>query len=807
MRHKDRHRVPPSAPSSRRVTVPKLSTHVRKKAQSKRCAVFSCAQQPAGHASETVFMDSRKRKTPTGDPHEPSRQNVPAKRGRRSESAGGTIILDAAPPRPTYKKPGARTLAKRKQQPRRTSALERLNAAILCGALWHKECQSTLKSLPDTIGVSFASVDEYVATFEPLLHEEAREAVKSAWSDNCDLGNNWEVGVDGAKAVGEGWVHLELNLQKKPPGRERQLPVPGSVVVLSSFRPPKKQPMEAVQKLVNKDVSMGGAVVGTRGKRAVQRREGRGAQNCTAHGIVAGIVGPPVRNGSDKIKIHLYPACSAHAGSEDAPCKAALQLLRPQGRPWYMTPGGSLITQQRECEALDSLNKIKFLSAILHPENELKVSLNDLPRKWPNEVGEGLHNYVKNRYDSAQSDAIAMCTAHFATAPSGPTVSSSSIESKEKQALPIALIQGPPGTGKTHTVIGVLNLWHLVQFQRYYERVVEQYRHSSGTSTNAGEWDNLMGLMKTGERRTSQRPRILVCAPSNAATDELLGRILKAGFSDAEGRRYFPNVVRVGSEDAPVSDAVKAVWLETLVSAFMKKEKSEWDRRFRTLVGRKKSLCDDIAGMEMRMQHTPGQLDELASGLISALERKEKLDLELQRLEIVQPLIHGAQRGEKEVREELGLSYLNSAEMVFTTLSSTSKKIFFKAKRGFETVLIDEAAQANEVSALQPLVHGCSQCVLVGDPQQLPATVLSQRAKELQLERSLFERLQLAGCPVEVLTVQYRMHPQIRQFPSAYFYGNALEDGPDIKNDSFTGILCPWASQTICCLRCGKWAA
>ena len=34
------------------------------------------------------------------------------------------------------------------------------------------------------------------------------------------------------------------------------------------------------------------------------------------------------------------------------------------------------------------------------------------------------------------------------------------------------------------------------------------------------------------------------------------------------------------------------------------------------------------------------------------------------------------------------------------------------------------------------------QVVLVGDPQQLPATLFSQRAKEVQLERSMFERLQ-----------------------------------------------------------------
>ena len=76
----------------------------------------------------------------------------------------------------------------------------------------------------------------------------------------------------------------------------------------------------------------------------------------------------------------------------------------------------------------------------------------------------------------------------------------------------------------------------------------------------------------------------------------------------------------------------------------------------------------------------------------------------------------------------------------------------------------------------------------MGDPQQLPATVKSAKGKELELERSLFERLQRAGCPVKMLSVQYRMHPEIRQFPSDYFYGGRLEDGwatialPFLKN-------------------------
>ena len=208
-----------------------------------------------------------------------------------------------------------------------------------------------------------------------------------------------------------------------------------------------------------------------------------------------------------------------------------------------------------------------------------------------------------------------------------------------------------------------------------------------------------------------------------------------------------------------------------------------------------------------------------------------------------------------QIREALELSLVMEAEMVFTTLSSTGRKVFSKLQSGhFETVLIDEAAQASEVTTLQALTFGCqryllrhyryflastygvvptlqakassaitvtsssfeSDCrlqfykigvksmmevlynlevdlmvfhrlkirvpsccrvVLVGDPQQLPATILSQKGKDLMLDRSLFERLEKAGCPVHTLQVQYRMHPFIREFPSRYFYENALKDG------------------------------
>jgi len=40
------------------------------------------------------------------------------------------------------------------------------------------------------------------------------------------------------------------------------------------------------------------------------------------------------------------------------------------------------------------------------------------------------------------------------------------------------------------------------------------------------------------------KPRLLVCAPSNAAADELLQRVMTSGFTGNDGRVYFPSVVR-----------------------------------------------------------------------------------------------------------------------------------------------------------------------------------------------------------------------------------------------------------------------
>ena len=133
---------------------------------------------------------------------------------------------------------------------------------------------------------------------------------------------------------------------------------------------------------------------------------------------------------------------------------------------------------------------------------------------------------------------------------------------------------------------------------------------------------------------------------------------------------------------------------------------------------------------------------------------------------------------QKEIRrmeDVMTASVLDDAEVICATTIGCGHRLL--ESRKFPIVLMDEATQATEPSALVPIVKGCRQLILVGDHQQLPPTVLSRRAEKGGLNRSLFDRLIACGLGSVMLTTQYRMHPVLREFPSARFYDNRLEDG------------------------------
>lgn len=72
----------------------------------------------------------------------------------------------------------------------------------------------------------------------------------------------------------------------------------------------------------------------------------------------------------------------------------------------------------------------------------------------------------------------------------------------------------------------------------------------------------------------------------------------------------------------------------------------------------------------------------------------------------------------------------------------------------------------------------------MGDPIQLPATVISKRAVSHGYDVSLFKRLQAAGYPVQVLDTQYRMHPAICKFPSKQFYAGGVKTGEGVADQT-----------------------
>jgi superfamily I DNA and/or RNA helicase len=151
------------------------------------------------------------------------------------------------------------------------------------------------------------------------------------------------------------------------------------------------------------------------------------------------------------------------------------------------------------------------------------------------------------------------------------------------------------------------------------------------------------------------------------------------------------------------------------------------------------------------------------------------------------------QHNKKELRRlerEMIASVLDSAEVICSTNIGSGHRIL--DGRRFPIVLMDEATQAIEPSALIPISKGCRQLVLVGDHRQLPPTVISKKAEHGGLGRSLFERLIDVGIQTNLLDVQYRMHPVLREYPSARFYDDRLKDGCSAsERPSPAGILWP----------------
>ena len=245
-----------------------------------------------------------------------------------------------------------------------------------------------------------------------------------------------------------------------------------------------------------------------------------------------------------------------------------------------------------------------------------------------------------------------------------------------------------------------------------------------------GKTTTLVEAINEALMRESQ---VLVCAQSNMAVDWISEKLVDRGV----------NVLRIGNPTR-VNDKMLGF---------------TYERRFEAHADYPQLWAIRKAIRELRRQKKG---------------RDERFHQKMERLKS-----HAA---ELEIR--INTEIFGEARVIASTLVGAAHRLL--EGRRFETVFIDEAAQALEAACWIPL-RRASRVILAGDHCQLPPTVKSMVALKGGLGKTLMERLvEIKPTCVTLLQTQYRMHEQIMRFSSDYFYGGKVETAPQIK---YRGIL------------------
>ncbi|KAK8967609.1 putative helicase MAGATAMA 3 [Platanthera guangdongensis] len=507
---------------------------------------------------------------------------------------------------------------------------------------------------------------------------------------------------------------------------------------------------------------------------------------------------------------------------------------------WFLNKVMNITSQLREFQALSSLNVVPMLPIILNPVDH-SLGHTEPQKVDLSKLSQSMQEMFKSSFNSSQLWAISVA-----------------IRAQTSRKFELSLIQGPPGTGKTRTIVAIISaLLSLQRVSKNYSCAVLSDRnreintlpnsrtHITHSAEVARAWQGAAfakQLLKDTEKGSSiprdsfLKGRVLICAQSNAAVDELVSRISE-GLCGNDGKLYKPFIVRVGNAKTVHPNSLP-FFIDTLVELRLTEDRTAVRNAdggndssietSNTLRSKLEKLVESIQHYESkRVKAKDGVADSKAvtgDDMSNKVDIYEMSDTEMgaklsnlyrEKRKIYQDLAY-AQAKEKKTSEEsralkhkIRKSILREAEIVVTTLSgcggdlygvcyestSSSNSGRFTDQCFFDVVVVDEAAQALEPATLIPLQllkSSGAKCVMVGDPKQLPATVLSSVASKFLYECSMFERLQRAGYPVILLTEQYRMHPEICSFPSSHFYDNKLLNGVDAasKSAQFHGHTC-----------------
>ncbi len=240
------------------------------------------------------------------------------------------------------------------------------------------------------------------------------------------------------------------------------------------------------------------------------------------------------------------------------------------------------------------------------------------------------------------------------------------------------------------------------------------------------------------EELVKRGKKILITAPSNTAVDNLCKKVIASKIS----------LLRVGNEEKVAPEVIPYT-----IDAYLDSGKAA---QYGQSLKKQIQKAEQVANRYIR-NYTKEAADERRSA------RKELRELQKE----LRKLAHDSE-------EQL----IESSSVIAGTPVGLFNEL--SKNQSFDVIIMDEAGQA--LAPLTWLVASFGKkLVLCGDPQQLPPVVLSTKAIQLGLNKSLLETVSEFQEPV-LLNEQYRMSPEIVSVINPYFYQGRLETAAGIPS-------------------------
>ena len=294
------------------------------------------------------------------------------------------------------------------------------------------------------------------------------------------------------------------------------------------------------------------------------------------------------------------------------------------------------------------------------------------------------------------------------------------------------LIHGPFGTGKTRTLVELIS------------------------------------------QETRQGHKVLATAESNAAVDNILERLMdnkklnltRLGHPQRVSKHNITQTLAYKVENHKLNKKIKKIHNKIDNMIEKRKVHTKPTPQYR------RGLGDyDILHFASKGKGTRGVSADKIKSMAKWIEINQEID--------------EAHDEIKRIENRMIKDIIDSSDVILATNSSAALESIARVK--FDVAIIDEASQATIPSVLIPIAKA-HRFILAGDHKQLPPTIISDRAGEL--EKTLFEEL-IRKYPhkSQLLNVQYRMNNLLMKFPNQEFYNNGLKSDASVDDININDIL------------------